>query len=304
MTPPPSRTIELEREYRAVGRTRSSSSASADERVAQFVRSITEPGALADTAGYSPDLHVRAEGRAARDARRRRAPDARAPSPARAARRAAGAQAHPRGRRVRRAEAAARLPPAPPDGLDPEGARRGRDRRSSTTTGRRSPRPACPTPCASRPSASSARLERDAASGHGESSMIRTYLDWLLAVPWAEALRGAPRSRARPRGARRRPRRSRRREEAHHRVPGRAEAARRARRPRRSSLGRDPDAHRPSGHRQDVHRRVDRRARPGGSSCACRSAACATRPRSAATGAPTSARCPAGWCARSATPAP
>jgi ATP-dependent Lon protease len=36
--------------------------------------------------------------------------------------------------------------------------------------------------------------------------------------------------------------------------------------------------------------------RPTASSCACRSAACATRPRSAATGAPTSARCPARSC--------
>ena len=33
--------------------------------------------------------------------------------------------------------------------------------------------------------------------------------------------------------------------------------------------------------------------RPGATSCGCRSAACATRPRSAATAARTSARCPA-----------
>jgi ATP-dependent Lon protease len=30
----------------------------ADGRVAAFVRSITEPGSLADTAGYSPDLRT------------------------------------------------------------------------------------------------------------------------------------------------------------------------------------------------------------------------------------------------------
>ena len=89
-----------------------------------------------------PDL--RAEGRAARDGRRRRAARARASAPARAARRAAGAQAHPRRRGVRRAEAAARVHPAPPDGLDPQGARRGRRARSSTSTARRSPRPGMP----------------------------------------------------------------------------------------------------------------------------------------------------------------
>ena len=39
--------------------------------------------------------------------------------------------------------------------------------------------------------------------------------------------------------------------------------------------------------------------RSGASSCGSRSAACATRPRSAATGAPTSAPCRAAWCRRS-----
>src|SRR5262250_3365985 len=55
--PPASRTRELEREYRAVvGEILELREA--DERVSQFVRSITEPGALADTAGYAPDLSV------------------------------------------------------------------------------------------------------------------------------------------------------------------------------------------------------------------------------------------------------
>src|SRR5881227_3552257 len=49
------RTRELEREYRAV--TEEILELRGDDgRIAQFVRSITEPGALADTAGYSPDL--------------------------------------------------------------------------------------------------------------------------------------------------------------------------------------------------------------------------------------------------------
>ncbi len=54
-TPPPSRTRELEREYRAVVEEILELRGD-DGRIASFVRSITEPGALADTAGYSPDL--------------------------------------------------------------------------------------------------------------------------------------------------------------------------------------------------------------------------------------------------------
>jgi ATP-dependent Lon protease len=54
-TPPPSRTRELEQEYRAVVEEILELRGD-DGRIASFVRSITEPGALADTAGYSPDL--------------------------------------------------------------------------------------------------------------------------------------------------------------------------------------------------------------------------------------------------------
>src|SRR5437870_9420488 len=49
------RTRELEREYRAVVEEILELRGD-DGRVAQFVRSISEPGALADTAGYSPEL--------------------------------------------------------------------------------------------------------------------------------------------------------------------------------------------------------------------------------------------------------
>src|SRR5213596_569389 len=48
-------TRELEREYRAVVEEILELRGD-DGRVSQFVRSITEPGTLADTAGYSPDL--------------------------------------------------------------------------------------------------------------------------------------------------------------------------------------------------------------------------------------------------------
>ena len=58
--------------------------------------------------------------------------------------------------------------------------------------------------------------------------------------------------------------------------------------------GPDPPVRRPAGRGQDVDRQVDRPRRWAGSTSARRSAACATRPTSAATAAPTSAPCPAG----------
>jgi ATP-dependent Lon protease len=55
--PPPSQTRELERDYRAV--VEEILRLRGDEgRISAFVRSITHPGSLADTAGYSPDLDV------------------------------------------------------------------------------------------------------------------------------------------------------------------------------------------------------------------------------------------------------
>ena len=59
-----------------------------------------------------------------------------------------------------------------------------------------------------------------------EYQMIRTYLDWVLDVPWSVDDRGSPRSgRGAPR-ARRRSLRPRQGQGAHRRVPRRAEAAR------------------------------------------------------------------------------
>ena len=56
-TPPPNLTRELDREYRAVVEEILALRGD-DGRISAFVRSITQPGALADTAGYSPDLNV------------------------------------------------------------------------------------------------------------------------------------------------------------------------------------------------------------------------------------------------------
>jgi ATP-dependent Lon protease len=55
--PPAIRTRELEREYRAIVEEILELRGD-DGRIASFLRSITEAGALADTAGYSPDLTV------------------------------------------------------------------------------------------------------------------------------------------------------------------------------------------------------------------------------------------------------
>src|SRR5690242_1081823 len=53
--PPAVRTRELEVEYRAVVEE-ILELREADDRVKAFVRAVREPGALADTAGYAPDL--------------------------------------------------------------------------------------------------------------------------------------------------------------------------------------------------------------------------------------------------------
>src|SRR5260221_3461316 len=53
--PPPVKTRELEREYRAVVEE-ILEIRDADDRIRQFLRSITDAGALADTAAYAPDI--------------------------------------------------------------------------------------------------------------------------------------------------------------------------------------------------------------------------------------------------------
>src|SRR4051812_29655828 len=54
-TPPPVKTRELETEYRAIVEE-ILELRNADRRIGEFLRSVTEPGALADTCAYSPDL--------------------------------------------------------------------------------------------------------------------------------------------------------------------------------------------------------------------------------------------------------
>ena len=184
------RTRELEREYRAVVEEILELRGD-DGRIASFVRAITEPGALADTSGYSPDLtfEQKVELLEALDVTERLAlalASSRSAWPSCSVR-----EAHPRGRRVRRGQKQQReyVLRRQMD-VDPQGARRGRrarrrglpqeDRRGGHARRR----------CASRPSASWAGSSAWARSTP-KRSMIRTYLDWLLAVPWASAPRSA-----------------------------------------------------------------------------------------------------------------
>src|SRR5437762_7144626 len=182
-TPPPSRTRELEREYRAVvGEILELRGA--DERVSQFVRSITEPGALADTAGYAPDLsfaqkvellqtvdvvewltlalRFQRERLAELQVRKRIREDVES-----------GAQKQQRDYFLRRQ-------------LDSIRKELGEDEGSVADEYRKKIAEA------GMPEAVQQQAERELGrlarmgDGNAEASMIRTYLDWLLAVPWSK----------------------------------------------------------------------------------------------------------------------
>ena len=258
--PPPVQTRELEREYRAVVEE-ILDIRDADDRIRQFLRSISDAGHARRHLRVLPRHQLRPARRAARGRRRRRAARARTRAPARAARRAAGAAAHPRRRRVGRAEAAARVVPAQADGLDPQGARRGRGlRRRGVPDEDRRGRDAGRRPRPGRARAAPAR-DDGRLLGRGFDDPHVPRLADLGAV--VEALRRAARPRERARGARRRPRGPRRREGPDRRVPGGAQAPAGPRPPERQAERRDPDADRPARHRQDVDRRVGRaRAQP------------------------------------------
>ena len=177
------RTRELEREYRAVVEEILELRGD-DGRIAAFVRSITEPGALADTSGYSPDLayHHKVEllelldvtARLARalelqrerltelQVRRRIRDDVQS-----------GAEKQQREYFLRRQMDSIRKELGEDDGSVIEELR--------TKIGESG----MPDAVREQAERELGRLERMGEQS-GEASMIRSYLDWLIAVPWAE----------------------------------------------------------------------------------------------------------------------
>jgi len=182
-TPPTSLTRELEREYRAVV-DEILELRGDDGRIQAFVRSITDAGSLADTAGYSPDLNFsqklqlletldvverlqlalqfQRERLAELQVRKRIRDDVED-----------GAQKQQREYFLRRQMDAIRKELG-----ENEGSIVDEYRKKISDAGM---------PDAVRQQADREldRLERMGDS-NAEASMIRTYLDWLLAVPWAK----------------------------------------------------------------------------------------------------------------------
>jgi ATP-dependent Lon protease len=182
-TPPPSKTRELESEYRAVVEEILELRGD-DGRVSAFVRSIAEPGALADTSGYAPDLSYEQKvellqtvdvverltlalelqrGRLAElQIRKRIREDVES-----------GAQKQQREYLLRRQ-------------MDSIRKELGEDDASVAEEYRAKIEEAgMPEAVREQAERELGRLERMGEQS-GESSMIRTYLDWLIAVPWSK----------------------------------------------------------------------------------------------------------------------
>jgi ATP-dependent Lon protease len=181
VTPAPALTRELEREYRAVV-DEILELRGDDGRIRAFVRSITEPGALADTAGYSPDLTFaqkcqlletldvverlklaiafQRERMAELQVRKRIKDDV-----------DDGAQKQQREYFLRRQMEAIRKELGENEGSVADEYRK------------KIAGASMPEPVRLHAERELDRLERMGES-NAESSMIRTYLDWLLAVPW------------------------------------------------------------------------------------------------------------------------
>jgi ATP-dependent Lon protease len=177
------RTRELEVEYRAVVEE-ILELRGADERVSAFVRAVREPGALADTAGYAPDLtfgqkvelletldvverlelavRLQRERLAELQVRRRIREDVES-----------GAQKQQREYFLRKQ-------------LESIQKELGEDEASVVDEYRRRIAEAeMPDDVREQAERELGRLER-MGDASGEASMIRTYLDWLLAVPWGK----------------------------------------------------------------------------------------------------------------------
>jgi ATP-dependent Lon protease len=182
-TPPAVRTRELEVEYRAVVEE-ILELRGADERVSAFVRAVREPGALADTAGYAPDLtfgqkvellealdvvdrlelavRFQRERLAEQQVRRRIREDVES-----------GAQKQQREYFLRKQMDSIRKELGDDEGSVVEEYRA------------RIAESEMPDDVREQADRELGRLER-MGDATGEAGMIRTYLDWLLAVPWGK----------------------------------------------------------------------------------------------------------------------
>src|SRR5690348_8410957 len=182
-TPPPVKTRELEREYRAVIEEKLELRGD-DGRVGAFLRSITEPGALADSCGYSPDISFENKVRLLEmlDVVERLAlalelqREALAETQVRARIREdveSGAQKQQRDYFLRKQMESIRK-------------ELGEDEASVVEEYQaKIDEAGMPEPVREHAERELARLERMGDST-GESSMIRTYLDWLVSVPWSK----------------------------------------------------------------------------------------------------------------------
>ena len=179
--PPRAQTVELEREYRAVVEE-ILDARDADQRIHDFVRSITHAGALADTSAYAPDisftekielleavdvverlelsLRLQRERLAELLVRKRIREDVES-----------GAQKQQREYILRRQLDSIRKELGDDDGSAAEDYR---TRIAETDL---------PDDVREQAEREVARLER-MGDQTGESQMVRTYLDWLLSVPW------------------------------------------------------------------------------------------------------------------------
>jgi ATP-dependent Lon protease len=177
------RTRELEREYRAVVEE-ILAERGADERVSAFLRSVSDPGPLADTAGYSPDLSFEQKVRLletvdvterlalAIELQRERLTELQVRNRIRNDAES-GAQKAQREYFLRQQMESIRKELGEDQG--------------SVTEDYRAKIAEAGMPEAVREQAEREldRLERMGEQS-GESSMIRTYLDWLIAVPWSK----------------------------------------------------------------------------------------------------------------------
>jgi ATP-dependent Lon protease len=181
--PPRVQTTELEREYRAVVEE-ILELRDADPRISEFVRAISSAGALADTSAYAPDisfadkvelletvdvverlelsLRLQRERLAELQVRRRIREDVES-----------GAQKQQREYILRRQMESIRKELGEDDGSAAE------DYRTKIAEA------GMPDAVREQAEREVARLER-MGDQSGESQMIRTYLDWLLAVPWGK----------------------------------------------------------------------------------------------------------------------